>query len=803
MNLPPEVHSNVDLHSPSGVHSNVNLPPEVHSNVNLCSPFEAHSNVNHPLPSLKCISLEDQLNVDPPSPPLQHIPHSLKRDFNGKIKSGSGQVRPNTSISFIPSCSNLLLSSPANVLHAVGIAELLQQYPNRRFVDTITTIVTSGVRVGFEGSNLGQTSRPNHASAFAHPDIITKSIQSEISKGRIKEIDSLPANYFCSPIGLTPKMLEGKQTGWRTIFDLSSPHGHSVNDGIPKEYGSLVYETLGNAIRLVAQAGKGAVMMKRDLKSAFRHVPIDPCDYWLLMFEWQGKFYVDMFLPFGLRTAPRIFNLFAEALHWIFDTLHEWNVTHYLDDFLFVFPPGTDLSPHSLQFDQVLSSFGLSKAAEKDSNGCVVVHLGFEFNSSTMEVTLPPNKKQRAVDAVSFLLSSPSVSFSVLQETLGFLSHCCQVVPLGRPFLRNLFSLLSYSNLSSRGRRIRISRAAKIDLQWWQRFLSSWSAISLIQPSRVNHDIATDASGLKGIGGVHKRCVFSERMPTRHRSKHINFKEMFAILHAFLLWHNLWANGRIRIASDSSVIVDAINKRSIKGPAIRPLQSILLVAAVLDIDLMAFWIPSEENMVADAASRFDFKKLAELGFQVSSPDHPNPSMSSLHQKLRSFFTTQSLPLPGEVTTLHANPTNSSARIMAIHHSLPPSPRLHIGQPNSCKRSNQTPPRATLMQSAPFTLNATSLSKYSVIPGSIFSSEVENGSTATKERNSGFLSQHQSSSESSMKSPMMRKESMSRQRSVWHLPPSYDLENLHGIHGLPNITSSISLVHTSNSIPTTR
>ena len=596
MNLPPEVHSNVDLHSPSGVHSNVNLPPEVHSNVNLCSPFEAHSNVNHPLPSLKCISLEDQLNVDPPSPPLQHIPHSLKRDFNGKIKSGSGQVRPNTSISFIPSCSNLLPSSPANVLHAVGIAELLQQYPNRRFVDTITTIVTSGVRVGFEGSNLGQTSRPNHASAFAHPDIITKSIQSEISKGRIKEIDSLPANYFCSPIGLTPKMLEGKQTGWRTIFDLSSPHGHSVNDGIPKEYGSLVYETLGNAIRLVAQAGKGAVMMKRDLKSAFRHVPIDPCDYWLLMFEWQGKFYVDMFLPFGLRTAPRIFNLFAEALHWIFDTLHEWNVTHYLDDFLFVFPPGTDLSPHSLQFDQVLSSFGLSKAAEKDSNGCVVVHLGFEFNSSTMEVTLPPNKKQRAVDAVSFLLSSPS---------------------------------------------------------------------------------------------------------------------------------------------------------------------------------------------------------------VSSPDHPNPSMSSLHQKLRSFFTTQSLPLPGEVTTLHANPTNSSARIMAIHHSLPPSQRLHIGQPNSCKRSNQTPPRATLMQSAPFTLNATSLSKYSVIPGSIFSSEVENGSTATKERNSGFLSQHQSSSESSMKSPMMRKESMSRQRSVWHLPPSYDLENLHGIHGLPNITSSISLVHTSNSIPTTR
>src|SRR5436190_3312756 len=59
------------------------------------------------------------------------------------------------------------------------------------------------------------------------------------------------------------------QTGWRIIFDLSSPNNRSVNDGIPTQYRSIVYETLNNAIRLVAQAGRGAVIMKRDLKSAF------------------------------------------------------------------------------------------------------------------------------------------------------------------------------------------------------------------------------------------------------------------------------------------------------------------------------------------------------------------------------------------------------------------------------------------------------------------------------------------------------------------------------------------------------
>jgi hypothetical protein len=64
---------------------------------------------------------------------------------------------------------------------------------------------------------------------------------------------------------LVPKTANGVQNGWRVIFDLSSPEGASVNDGIPNEYGTLAYETLNDAIRLVAQAGKGAVMMKRDL----------------------------------------------------------------------------------------------------------------------------------------------------------------------------------------------------------------------------------------------------------------------------------------------------------------------------------------------------------------------------------------------------------------------------------------------------------------------------------------------------------------------------------------------------------
>lgn len=172
-----------------------------------------------------------------------------------------------------------------------------------------------------------------------------------------------------------------------------------------------------------------------------------------------------MFLPFGLRTAPRIFNLFSEALHWIFETLHEWNDTHYLDDFLFVFPPHTDISTVSAQFDVVLEEFGLTKTAEKDSNGCVVVHLGFGFDSEMMQVRLPSNKKQRALDVITDLLLSSTVTLSMLEMTLDFLSHCCQVIPFDRPFLRNLFSQICGASNRRHIHRIRFNPVSREDLR--------------------------------------------------------------------------------------------------------------------------------------------------------------------------------------------------------------------------------------------------------------------------------------------------------------------------------------------------
>ena len=91
-----------------------------------------------------------------------------------------------------------------------------------------------------------------------------------------------------------------KDGTWRIIMDLSSPHGSSTNDYISKEEFSLHYATFDQALSLVARYGKDALMAKLDIKHAFRLCPVRLEDRELLGIHWQGQYYIDLRLPFGM-----------------------------------------------------------------------------------------------------------------------------------------------------------------------------------------------------------------------------------------------------------------------------------------------------------------------------------------------------------------------------------------------------------------------------------------------------------------------------------------------------------------------
>ena len=119
-------------------------------------------------------------------------------------------------------------------------------------------------------------------------------------------------------------------------MDLSSPAGASVNDGISPEFSTVSYVSVDHLSSLVLSAGRGAFLVKADIKEAYRKLPVHPHDQFLLRVQWEGITYTDLALPFGLRSAPKIFSAVADALQWILVQKGITNLLHYLDDFIFV-----------------------------------------------------------------------------------------------------------------------------------------------------------------------------------------------------------------------------------------------------------------------------------------------------------------------------------------------------------------------------------------------------------------------------------------------------------------------------------
>lgn len=72
-----------------------------------------------------------------------------------------------------------------------------------------------------------------------------------------------------------------------------------------------------NGRPIILRMGRGVFMVKADIKEAYRMVPVHPQDRWLLGVQWEGHTFVATVLPFGLRSAPKIFSAVADAVQWI------------------------------------------------------------------------------------------------------------------------------------------------------------------------------------------------------------------------------------------------------------------------------------------------------------------------------------------------------------------------------------------------------------------------------------------------------------------------------------------------------
>lgn len=148
-----------------------------------------------------------------------------------------------------------------------------------------------------------------------NPTIVRDYLAKEVALGRIigpLEPGMYPLDIHINRFRVIPK---SHQSGkWRLIVDLSHPKGNSIHDGIEPDLCSLLYVSINDAVTKVLKKGKGTMLAKLDLESAYRVVPVHPQDCHLLGMQWDGKLYVDTALLFGLRSVPKIITALADGL---------------------------------------------------------------------------------------------------------------------------------------------------------------------------------------------------------------------------------------------------------------------------------------------------------------------------------------------------------------------------------------------------------------------------------------------------------------------------------------------------------
>ena len=202
-------------------------------------------------------------------------------------------------------------------------------------------------------------------------------------------------------------------------------------------------------------------------------------------------------LPFGLRSAQRIFTAVADALEWV---ARQWGVSeinHYLDDFITLGPHATTDCQNIII--QTCTDLGISLALEKlEGPMMCLTFLSIETNTLDGTRRLPQDKFDHLQQTLQLWSRCRSCTRLELESLIGLLQHACRVVRPGRSFLCQLIDLLRSPHRPHY--HIHLNCQSWADIQWWRVFACHWNGIAPFPAtSKPGFEITSDASGHGGV----------------------------------------------------------------------------------------------------------------------------------------------------------------------------------------------------------------------------------------------------------------------------------------------------------------
>lgn len=537
-----------------------------------------------------------------------------------------------------------LYRSAPSPLNLAAFRKFLSFHPDDAFVTRTLRGLTYGRSYGYTGT------RTIHRACTNPPDwaryerqlleIRDKEASAGWRAGPFPTSGGPPLfNLLCSPCKGTTKTFSDKI---RHVNNMSYPHdASSVNHNIPD--GNTKTATFNHAARLLAYLGKGTLMFKFDVKSAYKLVRLAPQDYHLNGELTPQGFSFSTRPNFGAKSAGDIWDDYGGATEFIirWHSLLRW-VCRYTDDFLGFVPqrPGESPSAYLARATAIFSDvkricdiLGVP-IGKFEGPSTRLVWLGLILDSSKMAAEVTLQRKVFLTGQLRRWVNRRSARRRKLESIIGHLQFITRVVTVGKAFLGRLFAIAKTKLHPDAW--VKIDLAARKDFQWWADFLPNWSGVSLLRDlawvTGSHLELETDACRTGGgcfFAGhwfvrIWPLCVLQQAMRATPSGITVSmpFLELLAIALACSTFGHHWARRRILLRTDCEPAELALNRLHSRNPEMQSLiRSIMMLSITHNFDLRLEHIPGAENTRADLLSRSRVREF----LQVTPSADPSPT----------------------------------------------------------------------------------------------------------------------------------------------------------------------------------
>ena len=440
----------------------------------------------------------------------------------------------------------------------------------------------------------------NHPSAVNFSSDVDAYFRKETKhKAIVGPCENIPFPIHYSPLLSRPK--EGDTR--RIIVNMSFPYGSSVNDNISNnEYDGvdfqLRYPTVDDIVKSVQDLGNEVLLSKIDVSRAFRNLRVDPFEYDALGLTWDGKSYIDISIPMGMKTGSALCQRTTDVIRHIMQSKNV-RVYNYIDNVICVHQHHNARQ----EFDALYSLFeflGLPINPKKVvPPATALTCMGINVDVASGVISIPQDKCLQILDMCRIFIHKKHVTRRRLQSLLGKLLYLHRCVAASRSFVNRLLN-----NLRASPHRVIITKEMRKDLSWFIQFLVRFNGKVLFSDKHQEVDVYIDAS-LSGLGAYWNNNVYAVSRPISSTAGFsITHLEMLNVMLSLRVFAHVRQGKKIRFHIDNQAVVYSLNFGKIKDKTLQSIvRTIWLLSASYDIQLQYSHIPGILNKEADALSR--------------------------------------------------------------------------------------------------------------------------------------------------------------------------------------------------------